>query len=128
MKNKLIILSMVLLSTFVLISAECSCIKSTNPDDFKPKDYADFVVLAFDNYMNCLTDAEKENIISTEWLTFADMKTAFEKNNIDIEVEFINRFLKNDALWNKYGVDRKIYEKENPGKTYLDQIVEFIST
>jgi len=105
----------------------CQCTEHTDPEHFKPSDYSDFVYLAYQDYWKVLDYDEKVGIEPASWESFADMKLQFDKNDIDIEKEYIDRILKKDKVWTDYETDRKKYEEDNPGKTYLDQIAYFIS-
>ena len=121
-------ITLILLTMMVLpIAIGCSCIEIEDPAVFEPTDYSNFVTLAFSTFW----EVTKDNVTLAEypntWINFNDASKKLALHGIDLEVQFINRMLKNDNLWSKYEGDRAVYESTNLGETYKDQIIAFIS-
>ena len=105
----------------------CSCLEKTDLKEFRPSDYSDFVYTAFKNYWKVMDDEVVAKVNPKDWTSFKSVDTELKKYDVDFEKEFITRTLKKDKLWSKYISDRKKYESDNPGKTYKDQIIYYIS-
>lgn len=111
----------------VSLIMSCSCLEIEDEAEFKPSDYSDFVITAFQTFW----EVTKGKVTSAEdpklWIDFADANEKLSKYGIDLEIQFINRMLKRDGLWLSYEADRILYESNNPDKTFKDQIVFFIT-
>lgn len=121
------LLHVMLLITITPIVMGCACMGKTDPSEFRPTDYSNFVYTAFNTYWKVMDDEVVDSVDPSKWVLFSQAMVELKKYGIDFEKEFIDRMLKRDKLWESYEANRKIYENENPGKTYKDQLVYFIS-